>query len=54
MSRSHALDSTFSYLQKEFLIPRSPHTRSSAGSRARPANAGTRKPRGLTRSAQKL
>jgi len=57
--------STLSYPHKEFLNPR-PHrtrtkynplpprtrTHSSAGSRTRPANAGTRNPRGLTRPAQ--
>jgi len=39
--------STLIYPHKEFLIPRPPRTRtqSSAGSRTRPANAGTRNPR---------
>jgi len=55
--------STLIYPHEEFLIPRPPRskfnphlprtrTESSAGSRTRPANAGTRNPRGLTRPAQ--
>ena len=56
-------DSTLIYQQEEFLIPRPPRskfnphpprtlTQSNAGSRSRPANAGTRNPCGLTRPAQ--
>ena len=40
------------YLLKEFLNPRLHRTHSSAGSRPRPANAGTCNPCGLTRPAQ--
>jgi len=46
------------YLHKEFVNPLpscskfNPHAYSSAVSRTRPANAGTRNPRGLTRPAQ--
>jgi len=53
--------STHIYPHEEFLIPRPPRTRSKfnphshakqCGFRTRPANAGTRNPRGLTRPAQ--
>jgi len=37
---------------KEFPILRPPRMHGSTGSRTCPANAGTRNPRGLTRSAQ--
>jgi len=51
--------STLIYPHNEFLNPHRskfnphpPRTQSSAGSRTRPANAGTRNPRGLSRPAQ--
>jgi len=40
--------STLIYPHEEFLIPRPP----ASSTRARPADAGTRNPRGLTRPAQ--
>ena len=48
------IESTSSYPHKEFLIPRPPrtHTYNSVGSHTRPANAGTRNTRGLTRPTQ--
>jgi len=44
--------STFSCPHKEVPILRPPRMHRSTGSRTCPANAGTRNPRGLTRSAQ--
>jgi len=44
--------STFSCTHKEFPILRPPRMHRSTGSRTFPANAGTRNPRGLSRSAQ--
>ena len=44
--------STFTFTHKPFPILHPPSMHSSTGSRACPANAGSRNPRGLTRSAQ--
>jgi len=44
--------STLSYPHKEFLNSRPPRTRTQSNAGSRPANAGTRNSRGLTRPAQ--